>query len=509
MHANRNMNPVIQAMNLLQSKARGAFFKAITLLTVPVVLTAGLPEPDTVFHGSIALDGAFVTAAETNVVVELRRTQTGAAVATYRMGEEAGAGNSYVIRAKMESALPLTDPDAFVTGNVVWLVVRKDGTVRDFATNAVGSRGTFVALNFGDADTDGDGMSDGFETRYFGSATGGNPALDSDNDGRPNLREFLDGTNPLVADGRHPADRSPADWVLGIQEVTEYALAWKLGEPWVTEPLTIPLDYVTRASALWIGGERYAFDNEPVTTAPLWWVNSTNSSGPMLAGALSEEPGLEVAGGGDIKAALRTKLRSDAVAARHSAQAGGKAGAGVVARRSGPRNFTLHQPFTVTLTVTPSESSRAFAVEEEPPAGWLIRYVSSDGRVDSTTRKIRWGPFFGNETRTLTYELTPMTADARAGFTGYASFDGASSRMDGVVFIYPPGVVPPATLAVLPNSGGLTIRITGQPGSEVTVEGSADFAQWQSLPAVQIGASGNAEVPLDGANDARFYRIHP
>lgn len=505
-HANRNMNPVIQ-MNLLQTKARGALTSLIAILPVSMVAVAGLPEPDTVFHGSIALDGAFVTAGETNVTVELRRTQAGAAVATYRMGDEPSAGNSYVIRAKMESSTPLADPDAFVTGQVVWVVVRKDGAIRDSATNTLGQRGTFVALNFGDADSDGDGMSNGFETLYFGSATGGDPALDSDGDGRPNLREFLDGTNPLVPDGRHPADRSPANWSLSIQEVTEYALAWKLGESWSTEPLTIPLDYVTRASALWVGGESYVFDNDPVTTAPLWWVNSSGS-GPSLAGALSEEPPSDTAGDDTAKSALRKSLHTDALAARRASQGTEKAGTQIVARRAGPRNYTLHQPFTVTLTVTPSDTSRAFAVEEEPPDGWLVRYIGSDGRMDAARKKIRWGPFFGGETRTLTYELTPMSTEARASFTGFASFDGASTRMDGVVFIYPPGVIPPATLAVVPNSGGLTIRVTGQPGTEITVEGSADFTQWQALPAARIDASGVVELPLDDSNSARFFRIH-
>ena len=39
------------------------------------------------------------------------------------------------------------------------------------------------------------------------------------------------------------------------------------------------MSYVTRASALWVAGESYLFDNDPAVGAPLWWV-----SGPAPAG---------------------------------------------------------------------------------------------------------------------------------------------------------------------------------------------------------------------------------
>ncbi len=48
-------------------------------------------------------------------------------------------------------------------------------------------------------DIDGDGMPDGFEYQYWGTATGGDPNADDDGDGMTNLQESLAGTNPKDA----------------------------------------------------------------------------------------------------------------------------------------------------------------------------------------------------------------------------------------------------------------------------------------------------------------------
>jgi hypothetical protein len=55
-------------------------------------------------------------------------------------------------------------------------------------------------VRFMPVDTDGDGMSDAFEARYFGGTTAGDAAADSDGDGIPNGVEYREGTDPLVKD---------------------------------------------------------------------------------------------------------------------------------------------------------------------------------------------------------------------------------------------------------------------------------------------------------------------
>lgn len=263
-------------MNALR-RARCLLPALAALAAGPEAAHAGIPEPDTVLYGSIALDGTFVTSARSDVRVEIRRTPDGPVLASYRMGDSPAAGNRYVLRVKSEHLAPVLDPDAVALGTTVHLTLRDATGVRDTRTHTLTDRGEFVALNFGDVDTDGDGMSDSFETTYFGNPTAGDPNADPDLDGRPNRREFLQDTNPRVADGRHPADLSPADDRLTLEEVTDYLLAWKTGATnWPVEPsFDAPniVDYVTRAGALWKGGEVYVFDNVPPTNAPMWWVN--------------------------------------------------------------------------------------------------------------------------------------------------------------------------------------------------------------------------------------------
>lgn len=70
----------------------------------------------------------------------------------------------------------------------------------------------------------------------------------------------------------HPADNDPQDSRITIGEVTAYGAAWKSGTDWPIGPNPIPASYVTRAGALWKGGETYIQDQN-VSEVPLNWVN--------------------------------------------------------------------------------------------------------------------------------------------------------------------------------------------------------------------------------------------
>ena len=95
------------------------------------------------------------------------------------------------------------------------------------------------------------------------------------------------GTNQTSSmDAFHPADRNPADHRMEITEVTAYATAWRFGERWVDGPNPIPIDYVTRAGALWRGGEFYAFV-PTVSNSVLRWVNTNSGSASATSASTS------------------------------------------------------------------------------------------------------------------------------------------------------------------------------------------------------------------------------
>lgn len=462
---------------------------------------AGVPEPDSVFYGSIALDGQFVTATHSTVTVELRTSPNGPPLRTYRMGSSPRAGNLYVLRASTESTSPLLQPDSLPLGATVHIVVRDPSGVRDSKSHLLAERGAFVRLDFGDIDSDGDGMSDSFEHTHFGSASGGNPTLDPDNDGRPNLREFLDHTHPLVPDGRHPADLQPANDAISIAEVTAYTLAWQLGDEWPIEPKTIPVEYVTRAGALWKGGESYRFQNTPATNAPMWWVN-TPPPGPSLLSSSDLTPPAEPTDPTPPTPSNRSHPRalagpSDPIPTRAQAA------------RSTPANFKPSQPTPIRIHVVPDPDTLSFAVEETPPHGWIVRNVSHGGRLDRTRGRIKWGPFYDTQPRDLSYDVTPLPGtDTVGSFTGVGSFDGRNLTLAGSSKVLPPGVAAaPELTAARAENGNFHFQLTGTAGNRYLIEASSDLHHWTPLQTLVADSHGNLVYAVSRLGlDQRFFR---
>lgn len=481
-----------------------AFAVAFALLTGRAIAIAGVPEPDTVFFGSIALDGRFVSATNTDVVVELRASTNGPALRSYRMGANPTAGNLYLVRAVAESAPPLLQPDAVALGSTVYLAVRDAGGVRELRAHVLSERGRFVQINFGDVDSDGDGMSDSFELSHFGSNTGADPTADPDQDGRPNLREFLQDTNPLLADGRHPADLDPADDAISIGEVTAYTLAWQLGENWPVEPLVIPVEYVTRAGALWKGGERYDFDNTPPTHAPLWWVNTPSPSSPSLA----TSPASTTTAGNEAK--LQRSAAPAAVTPDASSPVTPAPEPIAAATRFVAASYLVGQPVPVRIRIEPEAGTLSFALEETPPLGWLVRNISHGGRLDRVHHKIKWGPFYDLEPRDLTYETTALTATLTpVSFAGTSSFNGRNLALAGLSTLVPAeaGKAPSIVEVAGTRDGGFRFDLRGTPSARYLIESSTDLLHWEALQTVSAGPTGTVhyEVPQLGLRQ-RFFR---
>ena len=455
------------------------------------VARAVVSEPDNVVYGTIALGTTPVTAADTAVVVEARRTLPGPAIASYRMGDDpaANGGNFYLLRLGLESGAPVADPSASATGDTLFLVVLDASGVRDQKTFTLGARGQITRIDFGNIDTDHNGLPDEWERSHFG-AIGQNPNADFDKDGLTNLQEYQRGTDPKAPDAPHPADSNPTDYAVSITEVTAYGLAWKLGNNWPGGPNPIPIDYVTRAGTLWKGGELYKQDLVAASAAPLWWVNVTGGAKLMSFGEAAK-PG-------------RRSLASTTAATTESKEP--------TASRALPAFFDGANPITIILTVEPGDTASTYAVEETPPSGWTVSEVSDDGQLVVTTGKVRWGPFFDAQTRSLSYVLTPATSSpTELSFAGTASFDGASLTISGA-----------AALSLVPDAAGAAARFTGVqfsaatgfravlrgvPGQTYQLEVSTDLSHWSSLMTQTAGADGNlAFTDPEAGAQARFYR---
>jgi hypothetical protein len=81
--------------------------------------------------------------------------------------------------------------------------------------------------------------------------------------------------------------------------------------------------------------------------------------------------------------------------------------------------------FTVTNQVAAAEEVLVYAVEESVPPGWGVSGISFFGALDLAQGKIKWGPFFDQEPRALTYRVTPPAdLSGEAVWSGSGSFNG-------------------------------------------------------------------------------------
>ncbi len=97
-----------------------------------------------------------------------------------------------------------------------------------------------------------------------------------------------------------------------------------------------------------------------------------------------------------------------------------------------PEAYSPGQGVEVTITVTPGAACTVYAVEDTPPAGWTVAGISDSGLYDEVNGKVKWGPFFDNQNRTLIYTATaPPGESGSRTFAGIASFDGTSIEIGG------------------------------------------------------------------------------
>ncbi len=276
----------------------------------------------------------------------------------------------------------------------------------------------------------------------------------------------------------HPADMSPEDHLMSINEVTAYSAAWKKGANWPVGPNPIRMDYVTRAGALWKGGEAYIFS--PSSGAPPYcWINvsfivqtnvvHTNIIRTMAVVAVN-------------------RIVSDL-----------------------PASYTPGTALPVTLTATPPTGVLAYAVEDQPPTGWTVSSISAGGTWDAVNGQVKWF-FTDGQPRVLTYQVTPPTNATTAGlFAGSAVFDDMSAPqttpIQGRRQTLPVDASAPrlGQCSQQPD-GSWLLPVISIAGAKVAIEVSTNAVQWEPL-AVIVNQSG-ADICTDRSTTNAFLKFY-
>ena len=103
-----------------------------------------------------------------------------------------------------------------------------------------------------------------------------------------------------------------------------------------------------------------------------------------------------------------------------------------VVRTVTPSVYQPGTPVHVNLTITPPPGTSAYAVEEQPPPGWVVSGVSDKGGYDPILGRVKWGVFLDGRRRKVCYDLTLLTEQSGCiGFDGVASYDGRGERISG------------------------------------------------------------------------------
>jgi len=167
---------------------------------------AEIPEPVNIVYGAITLDGVPITASNTEIVVEAKPVDSTTSIASYQMGENAAAGDNFVLQVPVD-AVGEQAPNTARIGDTLQIYVSQ--VLIENKTVTITDRGTSIPMNlaltsdvFSTVDTDGDGIPNIYENLYpfLDANNPSDAALDQDGDGLSNLNEFLNNTNPGVAD---------------------------------------------------------------------------------------------------------------------------------------------------------------------------------------------------------------------------------------------------------------------------------------------------------------------
>ncbi len=158
-----------------------------------------------------------------------------------------------------------------------------------------------------------------------------------------------------------------------------------------------------------------------------------------------------------------------------------------VAQRGLPLGYAAERPVSVVIGAAPVDTVAVYAVEDAPPAGWPVTDIDNSGIFDLSTGTVKWGPFFDNQARTLSYWVTPPVGTTESwDFEGVVSTDGDGVLICGDTLLDPASFHP----ADVGDDWGLQIN-------DITAYGSAwkTGSPWPRPP---------AEIPINLVTNAGF-----
>ena len=172
--------------------------------------SAGIPEPPVVWHGQVFLDGQQVQGAD-DVTIVARSSDVALPIGTYHMGDNAAAGDNYVLKLRIESLIDgqTQSDNAALVGQTADLFVRvADGPERSAGQvdlpvpGLVENRDLIVETTFGTcADEDGDIDMDDLaafvacSTNVNGDVSLECGCADANDDGDSDLEDWADFQN--------------------------------------------------------------------------------------------------------------------------------------------------------------------------------------------------------------------------------------------------------------------------------------------------------------------------
>jgi hypothetical protein len=152
----------------------------------------------------------------------------------------------------------------------------------------------------------------------------------------------------------------------------------------------------------------------------------------------------------------------------------------------------------VSLSVQPANDTIAYAVEESIPSGFSASSISDGGSLDTVNNKVKWGPFFDNTSRILTYTLmAPEGFGGSVSLTGFVSLDGQDFTVVGdflLTFEEPPVVNTPPTITLIGDANMTIAEGTSfaDPGFIANDKEEGDLTE-------QVKIDGQVDVTIPGS----------